>query len=170
MLRPKKAKTPDHRLVTLVLVDQIKPHPHKPRTHSKKQIQQITDSIQAVGFAAPVLIDEESVLLAGHGRLEAAKLLRLKKIPAVVIEGLSEARKRALLLADNRIAQNAGWDRERLADELMRLPELLLPDWPNLTVTGLEPAGVAGPLSHFSVNISDPAGHIRCLAPSRSEI
>src|SRR5262249_23097254 len=160
MLRPKKAKTPDHRLVTLVLVDQIKPHPHNPRTHSKKQIQQIADSIQAVGFAAPVLIDEESVLLAGHGRLEAAKLLRLKKIPAVVIEGLSEARKRALLLADNRIAQNAGWDRERLASELTSLPELLLADGLDLTVTGFEPAEVDGLLADFEDNIADPADDI----------
>src|SRR5262245_572495 len=160
MLRPKKAKTPDHRLATLVAVDQIEPHPHNPRTHSKKQIRQIADSIQAVGFAAPVLIDEDGVLLAGHGRLEAAKLLRLKRIPAVVIEGLSQARKRALLLADNRIAQNAGWDRERLAGELISLPELLLADGLDLTVTGFEPAEVDGLLADFEDNSSDPADDI----------
>jgi ParB-like chromosome segregation protein Spo0J len=73
-----------------------------------------------------VLIDEHGILLAGHGRLEAAKLLRLKAIPAIVIEGLSEARKRALLLADNRIAQSAVWDRVRLASELISLPDLLI--------------------------------------------
>ena len=84
-----------------------------------------------------MLIDETGVLLAGHGRLEAAKLLGLKRIPAVVIEGLSEARKRALLLADNRIAQSAGWDRERLADELISLPELLVEDGLDISVTGL---------------------------------
>jgi ParB/Sulfiredoxin domain len=99
--------------VNAVALNHIKPHPRNPRTNSKKQIRQIADSIQAVGFAAPVLIDENGVLLAGHGRLEAAKILGLKRIPAVIIEGLSEGRKRALLLADNRIAQNAGWDRER---------------------------------------------------------
>jgi ParB/Sulfiredoxin domain len=76
----------------------------------KKQIRQIANSIMAVGFTAPVLVDEDRVLLAGHGRLEAAKLLGLKTIPAIVLTGLSEARKRALLLADNRIAQSAGWD------------------------------------------------------------
>ena len=137
----------------MVAVDQIKPHPHNPRTHSRKQIRQIADSIQAVGFAAPVLIDETGMLLAGHGRLEAAKLLGLKRIPAVVIDGLSEARKRALLLADNRIAQSAGWDRERLADELMSLPELLLADGLDLTVTGFEPAEVDGLLADFEDNI-----------------
>ena len=69
-----------------------------------RNIRQIADSIRAVGFAAPVLIDEDGVLLAGHGRLEAARLLGLKTIPGIVIDGLTEARKRALLLADNRIA------------------------------------------------------------------
>ena len=103
---------------------------------------------------------KRGVLLAGHGRLEAAKLLRLKKIPAVVIEGLSEARKRALLLADNRIAQNAGWDRERLAGELTSLPELLLADGLDLTVTGFEPAEVDGLLADFEDDISDPADDI----------
>jgi ParB-like chromosome segregation protein Spo0J len=86
----------------MVALDQIKPHPRNTRTHSKKQIRQIADSIRAVGFASPVLIDETGVLLAGHGRLEAARLLGLTTVPAIVIDGLTEARKRALLLADNR--------------------------------------------------------------------
>ena len=159
-MRPKTAKTPDPGLVDLVAVDQIKPRPHNPRTHSKKQIQQIADSIQAVGFAAPVIIDEQGVLLAGHGRLEAAKLLRLKRIPAVVIEGLSEARKRALLLADNRIAQSAGWDRERLADELTSLPELLVEDGLDISVTGFEPAEIDALLVDFEDDVSDPADDI----------
>ena len=63
----------------MVALDHIKPNPRNPHTHSKKQIRQIADSIQAVGFAAPVVIDETGMLLAGHGRLEAAKLLGLKK-------------------------------------------------------------------------------------------
>jgi ParB-like chromosome segregation protein Spo0J len=116
------------RPVSAVALEHIKPHPRNPRTHSKKQIRQIADSIQAVGFASPVLIDEHGTLLAGHGRLEAAKLLGFKTVPAIVVDGLSEARKRALLLADNRIAQNAGWNRERLAEEFLSLPELLLED------------------------------------------
>jgi hypothetical protein len=89
------------RPMAAVAIGQIKPHPRNARTHSKKQIRQIADSIRAVGFAAPVLIDEDGVLLAGHGRLEAARLLGLKTIPAIVIDGLTEARKRGLLLADN---------------------------------------------------------------------
>ena len=117
----------------------LRPHHRNARTHSKKQIRQIADSIKAVGFTAPVLVDEDRVLLAGHGRLEAAKLLGLKTIPAIVLTGLSEARKRALLLADNRIAQSAGWDRERLASELSSLPDLLLADGLDITATGFEP-------------------------------
>ena len=96
------------------------------------------------------------MLLAGHGRLEAAKLLGLKRIPAVVIEGLSEARKRALLLADNRIAQSAGWDRERLADELISLPELLVEDDARHLVTGFEPAEIDALLADFEDDVSDP--------------
>jgi ParB-like chromosome segregation protein Spo0J len=97
-------RRPDVRPIAAVAIGQIRPHPRNSRTHSKKQIRQIADSIRAVGFAAPVLIDEDGVLLAGHGRLEAARLLGLKTIPGIVIDGLTEARKRALLLADNRIA------------------------------------------------------------------
>ena len=81
--------------VQYVSPDALKPNPRNARTHSKKQIRQIADSIVAYGFTVPVLIDENSVLLAGHGRLEAAKLLGLKKIPAITLPGLSEAQKRA---------------------------------------------------------------------------
>src|SRR5215207_11778421 len=107
---------------TLSLVS-IKPNPQNARTHSKKQIRQIAASIQAVGFTNPVLVDEQGVLLAGHGRLEAARLLGLSSVPAIVLDGLSEARKRLLLVADNKITENAGWDRQRLALELPELSE-----------------------------------------------
>lgn len=145
------------RVQRMVALDHIKPHPRNTRTHSKKQIRQIADSIRAVGFASPVLIDENGVLLAGHGRLEAARLLGLKTIPAIVIDGLTEARKRALLLADNRIAQSAGWDRERLASELASLPELLVEDGLDITVTGFEPAEIDALHADFEDEASDPA-------------
>jgi ParB/RepB/Spo0J family partition protein len=76
----------------VVAIDQVKPHPRNARTHSKKQIRQIAASIRALGFAAPVLIDEHNVLIAGHGRLEAAKSLGMSSIPAIVISGLSDAK------------------------------------------------------------------------------
>jgi len=141
----------------LVAVDQIKPHPKNARTHSRKQIQQIAASIRAIGFAAPVLIDENGVLLAGHGRLEAARLLGLRTIPAIVVADLTEARKRALLLADNRIAQSAGWDREGLASEFAILPQLLVEDGLDMSITGFEPAEIDALLADFEDDTSDPA-------------
>jgi hypothetical protein len=123
----------------VVPIDQVKPHPSNARTHSKRQVRQIAASIRALGFAAPILIDENKVLIAGHGRLEAAKSLAMSSIPAIVICGLSEAKKRALRLADNRIALSAGWDREQLAMELAALPELLLEDDLDISVTGSSP-------------------------------
>src|SRR4051794_5603074 len=95
-----------------IATNQIKTNPYNARTHSKKQIRQIADSVRAFGFTSPVLIDENSVLLAGHGRLEAARSLGMASVPAIVIAGLTDAKKRTLMLADNRIAQSAGWDRE----------------------------------------------------------
>ena len=144
----------------IVPIDQIRPHPRNARTHSKKQIRQIAASIRAVGFAAPFLIDENKILIAGHGRLEAAKSLGMSSIPAIVISGLSDAKKRALLLADNRIAQSAGWDRELLAIELAALPELLVEDDLDISVTGFEPAEIDALHADFEDASADPADEI----------
>ena len=137
--------------------DALTPNPRNARTHSKKQIRQIADSIVAHGFTAPVLTDENSMLLAGHGRVEAAKLLGLQTIPAITLIGLSEAKKRALLLADNKIAENAGWDRERLAIELPELSELLIEESLEISITGFEPVEIDQLVSDFEENASDPA-------------
>jgi DNA modification methylase len=102
----------------------IKPDPRNARTHSKKQIDQIAASIKAFGFANPLLIDEDAILVAGHGRLAAAKKLGLEQVPVIELRGLGEAEKRALRLADNKIAQNAGWDTELLKVELESLAKL----------------------------------------------
>ena len=100
------------------------------------------------------------MLIAAHGRLEAAKSLRMSSIPAIVISGLSDAKKRALLLADNRIAQNAGWDRELLAIELAALPELLVEDDLDISVTGFEPAEIDALHADFEDASADPADEI----------
>jgi DNA modification methylase len=139
----------------------LKANPRNARTHSKKQICQIADSIVAYGFTVPVLIDETSMLLAGHGRLEAAKLLGLKKIPAIRLHGLSEAQKRALLLADNKIADNAGWDRERLAIELPELAELLIEENLDISITGFEAAEIDQLVIDFEEDKADPADDIQ---------
>ena len=144
----------------MVPIAKIKPNPHNARTHSKKQIRQIADSIVAFGVTAPVIIDEEGVLLAGHGRWEAAKLLGHESLLAIVISGLSDAKKRALLLADNRIAQNAGWDREQLATEIPSLHEMLLPENLDISITGFETAEVDALLADFEADAHDPTDDI----------
>jgi ParB-like chromosome segregation protein Spo0J len=88
------------------------------RIHSKKQIKQIAESITHFGFTNPVLIDRENTILAGHGHVAAAKLLDLTEVPCVRLEHMTRAQKRAYVLADNKLALNAGWDDELLAEEL----------------------------------------------------
>jgi DNA modification methylase len=99
-------------------VSALKPDPRNARTHPKRQIEQLVRSIREFGFTNPVLIDETEALIAGHGRLRAAKELGLSEVPTITLEGLSEAQKKALRLADNKIALNAGWDLEILKLEL----------------------------------------------------
>lgn len=101
-------------------------NPGNVRTHSKRQLRQIARSIEAFGFANPILIDERDQLIAGHGRLAAAKTLRLKRVPVIRLEGLSETEKRGLMLADNKIAENSGWDKDRLQVELADLSSMEL--------------------------------------------
>src|SRR4029077_18456425 len=91
-----------------IAVDALKPNARNARTHSRKQIRQIADSIATFGFLVPILVDEGRVVIAGHGRYAAAKLLGLKQVPAIEVRDLSEAKRRALALADNKIADNAG--------------------------------------------------------------
>jgi hypothetical protein len=130
-------------------------------THSRKQIGQLADSIATFGFTVPVIIDETSTLLAGHGRFEAAKRRGLEKIPAIRLSGLSEAKKRALLLADNKIAEHAGWNLERLALELPDLAELLIAESLDISITGFEPVEIDQLVSDFEEDTADPADTIR---------
>ena len=105
-------------------VTRLRPSPNNARTHSKKQIRQIADSIARFGFTNPILIDDDDKIIAGHGRLEAAKLLGLKAVPTLRLSGLDAAERRAYALADNKLALNAGWDRGALAVELRALADL----------------------------------------------
>src|SRR5436190_5591632 len=105
-------------------VRELRPHTNNARTHSRKQIQQIANSIKKFGFCNPVLIDDAKQIIAGHGRVEAAKLLGIDAVPTCRLSHLSEAEKRAYILADNRLAEKAGWNKEILAIELQGLIEL----------------------------------------------
>lgn len=102
-------------------ISSLKPRKSNPRLHSKAQIQLIANSIREFGFVSPVLVDAENQLLAGHGRLEAAKMVGLEKVPAVCVGHLTADQARALLIADNKVAEAAGWDKALLALELKEL-------------------------------------------------
>jgi DNA modification methylase len=105
-------------------VASLRPHPGNARVHSKKQVRQIADSIGRFGFTNPVLIGEDGDIIAGHGRVEAARLLGLDSVPTVRLAHLNAAQRRAYVLADNKLALNAGWDRELLAIELQGLIDI----------------------------------------------
>lgn len=105
-------------------VEELYPSARNARTHSDEQVEQIAESMRRWGWTIPVLIDEAGELIAGHGRLLAAQRLGLSQVPAMVAEGWSEEQKRAYRIADNRLAENAGWDTELLTVELRELDEL----------------------------------------------
>jgi ParB-like chromosome segregation protein Spo0J len=94
--------------VKLFSLRKLRPNKRNARTHAKRQIRQIANSISRFGWTYPILIDETGAILAGHGRYEAARLLRHREAPVIVLSGLSDTEKRALALADNKIAANAG--------------------------------------------------------------
>jgi len=102
----------------------LKPYARNARRHSKKQIKQIAESIRRFGFTNPVLISDDGEIVAGHGRVEAAKLLALETVPTMRLSHLNETERRAYVLADNKLALNAGWDQEMLAIELRALIDL----------------------------------------------
>src|SRR2546421_8816960 len=120
--------------IEYIPVRELRPYTNNARTHSKKQIQQIANSIKNFGFCNPVLIDDAKQIIAGHGRVEAAKLLGIDAVPTCRLSHLSEAEKRAYILADNKLAEKAGWDKEVLAIELQGLIELDI----QIELTGFE--------------------------------
>jgi len=105
-------------------IDRLVPYARNARTHSDEQISQIAASIKEWGWTTPVLVDEQGGIIAGHGRTLAAQRLKMTEVPVMVAKGWSDAKKRAYVLADNRLALNAGWDNEMLALELAEIGEL----------------------------------------------
>jgi DNA modification methylase len=130
----------------------LTPHPNNVRTHSGEQLRRIAASIKEFGFTNPVLIDKNDVILAGHARTAAAKKMGLAKIPVRVLNGLTEAKKRAYVLADNKIAEMAGYDRSALVVELQDLSALLATEDLELELTGFSQAE----FDALMVDLSDP--------------
>ena len=116
-------------------VDKVRPSPHNARTHSKRQIRQIFNSLQEFGWTNPILIDRDGNVIAGHGRLQAAEMLGLASVPTITLEDLNPEQIRAYVIADNRLAELAGWDREILTAEFEYLLTL---DVFDITLTGFE--------------------------------
>jgi len=116
-------------------IERLVPYARNARTHSSDQVAQIAASIKEWGWTTPILVDETGNIIAGHGRTMAARQLNIKEVPVMVAEGWSDTKKRAYILADNKLALNAGWDNEMLALELSELQGL---DF-DLDLTGFKP-------------------------------
>ena len=115
-------------------IDLLIPYARNSRTHSDSQVTKIASSIKEFGFLNPVIVDKDNGIIAGHGRVMAAKKLGLKEVPILLVEHLSETQKRAYIIADNRLALDAGWDEEMLRVEFAELAD----DGFNLELTGFE--------------------------------
>jgi DNA modification methylase len=146
--------------VEMLSVSSLRPSPRNARTHSKKQIQQIADSMKRFGVINPIVADERGQIVAGHARTEAAKALGIKRLPVIRLSHLTESEVRAYMLADNKLAEKAGWDRELLAVEFeelqIALPEIGL----ELGITGFEPQEVDSVLLDFHSEQANPADEV----------
>ena len=147
-----------------ISIAKLRPNPKNARTHSKKQIRQIANSIERFGFNSPIIADEHYLVLAGHGRLDAAKLLGRKTVPTVVVRDLSETERRAYSLADNKIAENAGWDRPTLAIELNELAPLLADAGLTIDITGFHQSEFDSLMGDLVDSEQDPADEVPAAA------
>jgi DNA modification methylase len=157
-----------NRQIVMTPVGKLRPTNRNSRTHSKKQIQQIAESIQQFGWTSPIVVDESGTIIAGHGRFAASLDLRLKRVPTIVVSGLGDAEKRALALADNKIAANAGWDRLALAAELGELAVLLPEINLDVSITGFDPAEIDALAVDFSDPEQEPADEIPATQSDRA--
>lgn len=117
-----------------VRLDSLKPYEKNAKVHGQEQVNKIADSIREFGFLSPLLIDKDYNIIAGHGRVMAAKQLGMETVPAVFIEGLTETQRRAYILADNKLTELGGWDMELVEEELKALKDL---DF-NIDLTGFD--------------------------------
>lgn len=146
-----------HLKIEIIPVAQLSPYARNARVHSKKQINQLAASIRRFGFVVPILIDGEQLIVAGHGRFAAAQVLGMTDVPAIRLDHLTPAERRAYAIADNRLAELSHFDDELLALELKELDSLDL-DFP-LEITGFEGARLDGFLDPPTPS-SDPADQV----------
>jgi DNA modification methylase len=142
----------------------LRANPRNARTHSRKQIRQLRASIRKFGFTNPLLVDDTNMVLAGHGRLEAARLEGLDRVPVIRFSHLTAMQKRAYLIADNKIAEQAGWDRELLAVELGELNDLLPTEGFDVSLTGFEAAEIDSLLADMAPSRLEPEDILPALS------
>src|ERR1700730_9379128 len=152
-----------------IAVSDLRPNPRNARMHSSKQLHQIKASIEAFGFNNPVLVDQDNLIIAAHGRVEAARLLGMVPVPVLRIEHLTDEQKRMFALADNKIALNASWDMEMLRQDVVELSALNLDL--DLEITGFETAEIDllidGPTQAVKADRADLVPKLESLAVSR---
>lgn len=119
-------------------LQELSPYAHNARTHSTEQVAQLVESIKQFGWTNPVLIDEKCEIIAGHGRVMAAEMLKMDSVPVIVLSGLTDEQKKAYRLADNRLPMNAGWDEDLLR---MELSDLINADF-DVSLTGFGPTEI----------------------------
>jgi ParB-like chromosome segregation protein Spo0J len=150
-----------------VEISALKPDPLNPRVHSERQLRTLAKSIRAFGFVSPILIDQEFRVIAGHCRIEAARLLGLKTVPAIPVTHLSDAQRRALMIADNRLAEQASWDNKLLAEHLKILADSELHF--EIEATGFEMAEIDLRIEGLSPDLDpecDPADELPETPPA----
>ena len=130
---------------------EIIPYINNSRTHSEQQVQQVAASIKEFGFTNPILIDQDGGIIAGHGRLLAAQMLGMDEVPTITLEGLTEAEKKAYVIADNQLALNSGWDLDLLKVEIERLGEL---DF-DISLLGFDDDFLSGLLDEVAEGLTD---------------
>jgi ParB-like chromosome segregation protein Spo0J len=144
-------------------ISKLIPYARNARTHSDEQVGQIAASIKEWGWTTPVLVDETGGIIAGHGRTLAAQKLGMTEIPVMVAKGWSETKKRAYIIADNKIALNSGWDNEMLALELGEIGDLGF----DLDLTGFNAGEIAAlQTPEFDAGTEDDQGQLDEIKPT----
>ena len=142
-------KLPGNRQISLKSPHDLKPNPKNPRTHTKRKIQDLAEAIRTVGFVTPIVVDQTGMILAGHARWEAAKLLGLSNIPTICAGDMRQEHLDLFVLADNKFAERAGWDRAKLTVYLEDLQIKLEPLDLDLSLTGFEAAEIDLPSRRY---------------------
>ena len=137
------------------------PYANNSRTHSDEQVNQIASSIKEFGFTSPILIDDQGGIIAGHGRVMAANKLSMDELPCITLEGLTEAQKKAYVIADNQLPLNAGWDLDKLKLEVDTLQELNF----DIDILGLDTDLFLDNMPDFEPATEDEQGQLDELDP-----